>query len=416
MEQIHTSLNSEVGALEAVILHRPGIEIERMTPTTIKEALYSDLLSESIAKKEYLQLEGVLSKYTKVLYIDDLLGELLATNAEAKEFLIDTVCRVEKIEELRVLFTQASSSDLTKWLIEGLSKDEVKDIYRTNEDYLLTPLYNIYFTRDIGVSFNGKSMPTQMATRVRRRENIITDVIFRYHPIFTQIDAHSYPWDKAPKNAILEGGDFLVAAENIFLIGMGGRSNQAGVDAFIAEKAKYTSLFYVVTQELPTFPESFIHLDMVFTLLDRDVCMLYAPLILEGRKYKTTLLKVENGVVTSRVESNLLTALQRLNMPMNPICCGGSNRVYMDRDQWHSGANFFTIAPGHIMGYERNTHTIDALHQAGFKVISANEIIASKENLLTPGQKTVITLKSSELVRGGGGCRCMTMPIQRKSI
>lgn len=416
MEHIQTSLNSEVGILEAVILHRPGIEIERMTPTTIKEALYSDLLSETIARQEYAQLEGVLSKYAKTLYIDELLQEILASDKEAKEFLIDTVCRVEKIEELRQFFMEASPVDLAKWLIEGLSKDEIKDVYRTNEEYPLTPLYNIYFTRDIGVSFNGKSMPTQMATRVRRRENIITDVIFRFHPIFAKQHAHCYPWDKAPKNAMLEGGDFLVAAENIFLIGMGGRTNQAGVDAFIAEKAKYSELFYVVTQELPSFPESFIHLDMVFTLLDRDVCMMYAPLIIEGRKYKTTLLKVENGVVSSRVESNLLTALQRLNMPMKPIYCGGDDRAYMDRDQWHSGANFFAIAPGHIIGYGRNTHTIEALRQAGFEVISANEIIKSKENLLKPNQKTVITIESCELVRGGGGCRCMTMPIQRKFI
>ena len=126
------------------------------------------------------------------------------------------------------------------------------------------------------------------------------------------------------------------------------------------------------------------------------------------------------GTVKINEEANLLTALEKLGMPMKPVFCGGSSDPWIqEREQWHSGANFFALAPGKIIGYGRNINTIEALDQAGFQVVDANDIInentATTIDLEKPG-RMVITIDGSELARGGGGCRCMTMPIRRKAL
>ena len=150
--------------------------------------------------------------------------------------------------------------------------------------------------------------------------------------------------------------------------------------------------------------------------------MVYEPLIMQTNQYKTVMISIDNGKVKINEERNLLTALEKLGMPMQPVFCGGSSDLWIqEREQWHSGANFFALAPGKIIGYRRNINTIEALDQAGFEVIDALDLIddegnaASKLDLKKPG-KCVITIDGSELARGGGGCRCMTMPIRRKPL
>ncbi|MEG2666341.1 MAG: arginine deiminase family protein, partial [Bacteroidales bacterium] len=351
MAQIDIALNSEVGKLNGVILHKPGKEIECMTPSTIQEALYSDLLSREIAQKEYRQIEGFLSRQSSIFYIDDLLLQTLEKE-EARIFLFEKLSTSDRLSEVLPLLKKLEPKELSRCLIEGIPQTP------------LMPLYNLYFTRDIGVCFNQKSMPSHMATKVREREVLITEVIYKFHPLFMASSSYINPWKNSKVGTKLEGGDFLVVDENIFLIGQGVRSNKEGVDAFIEEKKKTSDLFYIITQELPVEPESFIHLDMVFTLLSRMHCMLYAPLILEGSRYQTLLLTVKNGKITEEIiMSDILSALSRLGKAYKPILCGGRNRLYQDREQWHSGANFFAVAPGKILGYGRNLYTIEALNK-----------------------------------------------------
>lgn len=164
-------------------------------------------------------------------------------------------------------------------------------------------------------------------------------------------------------------------------------------------------------------PESFIHLDMVFTFLDRDACMVYEPLILGTNRYHTIHIQIENGIVSSiSEEKNLPKALKKLGMDLKPVPCGGKKDIWtQEREQWHSGANFFAIAPGQIIGYERNVNTVEELNKNGFEVIKAEEFIAGRAEL-PQNKKCIITIAGSELARGGGGARCMTMPFRRKSI
>jgi arginine deiminase len=154
---------------------------------------------------------------------------------------------------------------------------------------------------------------------------------------------------------------------------------------------------------------------MVFTFIDKDICMIYEPVVLNDR-YRTIHIDNTTDNVVINDEKNLLVALENLGLKITPMFCGGKDDVWhQEREQWHSGANFLTLAPGKIIGYRRNTHTIDYLEKNGFKVIKADDVI---DGSIDPNnfEKFVITIQGSELARGGGGCRCMSMPLLRDEL
>ncbi|MDP3463465.1 MAG: arginine deiminase family protein, partial [Bacteroidales bacterium] len=169
--------------------------------------------------------------------------------------------------------------------------------------------------------------------------------------------------------------------------------------------------------ELPYQPESFIHLDMVFTFLDRDKCMIFEPLIMHSSRHLTIHIIIEgNKVAQINEEKNIPAALRQLGMDVEPIVCGKPDDIYiMEREQWQSGANFFALAPGKVIGYGRNVHTMENLHRHGFEIIKAKDILKRKVDIHAY-DKFVVTIAGDELSRGGGGARCMTMPLSRKAI
>jgi arginine deiminase len=212
-----------------------------------------------------------------------------------------------------------------------------------------------------------------------------------------------------------EGGDLLIAAENITLAGLGTRTTSRGIDYLVKMLSKRKEKQHLLVQELPSSPESFIHLDMTFTLLDHDSCMVYEPLILKSNKYQTIQIDIDRGKVVSicNVE-NLVKALKGLGMDLKPSFCGGEkDTMTQEREQWHSGANFFALGPGKLIGYNRNVHTLDNLHQSGYEIIVSKDVLNGKADLSTIS-KYVLTIDGAELSRGGGGVRCMTMPYKRK--
>jgi len=260
-----------------------------------------------------------------------------------------------------------------------------------------------------------------MAIPVRERESMIMDAIFNHHPdIETKILNPSNPNQGIIFNikSKIEGGDFVVARENVFVIGTGVRTSTQGID-FIIENIKRLKkeTHHIIVQELPSTPESFIHLDMVFTLLNYDSCMIYEQVITKMNRLRTIHFIIDNGNVTHIEEvPNILIALKNLGIDVKPILCGGKNDTWIqEREQWHSGANFLAFAPGKIIGYERNSHTIDALSNDGFTVLKANDIIEKKVSV-NDVEKCVVLIAGSELARGGGGARCMTMPIRRSEL
>ena len=416
-----TCINSEIGKLECVVVHTPGSEVENMTPENAERALYSDILNLSIASKEYAQLAGVLKKVTKVVEVKTLLAEILE-NETFKNELLKEICQHERIIGLENMLAQHNATTLAGLLVEGvvLEKNNLTN-FLSNDRFLLRPLHNLFFTRDPAMGMNDKILIGRMANPVRERETMIMDAIFNHHPMFeTTVLNPQKPKNNILKNpqATLEGGDFQVARKDVFVIGTGLRTSTQGID-FIIENIRQNSdePHHIIVQELPSTPESFIHLDMIFTFLDTDTCMVYEPIIYGTSRFRTIHIQIENKKVVKIAEApNIPAVLQKLGIDLKPIACGGKDDLWVqEREQWHSGANFFAFAPGKIIGYERNTHTVEELSKNGFEVIKATDVTDGK---VSPDnyRKCVVTIAGSELARGGGGARCMTMPVKRAEI
>ena len=396
---LNIDIQSEIGQLDAVLLHTPGAEVENMTPKMAQRALYSDILNLSIAQEEYAQLSGVLEKLAKVYTVSDLLVKVLDNDAE-RQALIGKICVMEQVTDYFDMLMDMSSARLAKVLIEGLpAKINTLTSFLNEDYYALFPLYNFYFTRDAAVTIGNNALICKMANRVRTRESLI------YQP--------------GNPDIYMEGGDILIARDDILLLGNGARTSTQGIDLLAARLGALApeGRRHIIVQQLPRTPESFIHLDMVFTLLDRDKCMVFEPLILGDNQYQTVHITMENGkVVKINSVSNILTVLRRLGMDLEPIICGGESDEWdQEREQWHSGANFFAFAPGKVISYARNTHTLDELSKHGFEIIPAWDFIEGKASV-KGDKRCVITIEGSELPRGGGGARCMTMPLSRKAV
>jgi arginine deiminase len=416
--KININVQSEIGKLDAVLLHRPGAEVENMTPMNVQRALYSDILNLSIAQKEYEQLSGVLSKVAKVYEVQSLLEKVLEQPAARVE-LLQRICRTEDVMSYFDELVSMPAKELARVLIEGLpARINTLTSYFKNEYYALYPLYNFYFTRDAAVTIGNQALICHMANKVRQRESYIMDAIYRNSGVFEcrTIDANMADSEQI----IMEGGDILVAREDILIIGNGVRTTPQGID-FLIERLRSNcprGRYNVIVQQLPSEPESFIHLDMVFTLLDNDKCMVFKPLITQANQYQTVHITIDDGVVSSiRPVSGILTALKKLGMDLKPIVCGGSDEWDQEREQWHSGANFFAFAPGKVISYARNVHTLEELSKSGFNVVKAADFISGTAESVVLGEgPCVVTIDGSELPRGGGGARCMTMPLSRRPL
>lgn len=423
---VEVNVQSEIGKLNGVILHTPGEEVENMTPENAERALYSDIINLSIAREEYKQISGVLSKITKTYQVKELLCHILQDDAVKTE----VINRIERIEpcigekspsgSLKEQLLECPAEDLSRLLIEGveMTKDNLTK-FLSKDWYALRPMHNFFFTRDASMSVYNEVLIGRMANSIRDRESVIMQSIFDFTPEFkTKTLTIPTEGESAPRQRHIEGGDVLIARDDILLIGNGARTSTQAIDMLIYEfmNRRSEKAQHIIVQQLPLAPESFIHLDMVFTLLDRDKCMVFAPLILNPGNYQTVHIKIQHGKLQSiRSEKDLLSALKKLGMDLEPVLCGGTDDWNQEREQWHSGANFFAVGPGQVLGYARNTHTMEAMNNAGFEILKANDVLTDKVHL-ADYQKYVITIEGSELPRGGGGARCMTMPVNRDNL
>ncbi len=403
---------SEIGPLKKVIVHTPGLELERMTPEASMELLYDDILNLEAAIEQHNQLIGVLNNVCRTLQVRTLLREILSYG-KVKVSLVHELCRQLDAPEVEETLLDLSAEKLSEQLIAGTEmKRDTLERFLSQKQFALPPLPNLFFTRDSAMVINDRVFIGNMANQIRLAEAIIMSHIFRYHP---ELLCEDFIVDASKQKMLettFEGGDILLLQEDTVLIGMSERTSPKGIDYLIHEFKNRHQIKHVFAVILPKIRAT-IHLDMVFTMIDYDKAVVFPPLIMEKNAVDVIHINISDPQKPKLKRfSHLLDALRTVNINLEAIRCGGPNALYQKREQWQSGANFFTVAPGRIIGYGMNYYTYEELSKAGIPRVEAQDVIDGHVDL-NKLDKYAVAISGNELSRGGGGCRCMTMPVMR---
>jgi len=410
------SIESEIGALRRVILHTPGQEIEAMTPGEAEKDLYNDIIPLGSVLNEYIRLKKFLSSVAEVHELLDLLGDCLADLGNKYEFLTD-LSRCFPIRGSMEEFMAMPAARLAAAIVHGVPSPRNSLAYRLDEhSFISRPLPNAYFMRDSAAVIGDCAVAAATAFDVRMVEAVITRFIFTHHPDFT---ARTMLFDgPAERNRYLtiEGGDIIVLSPTLLAVGVSERTTPYAVERIAKNAARISeSDITVFAIDLPK-TRATIHLDMVFTMIDRDAALVYEPAIMGSRR--TPVYRIDAGrggkLKYKEVES-LLSGLAEEGMDLAPVLCGKGHRIHQQREQWLSGANSFAFAPGKILMYSCNTYTMEALSDAGFAIVPSDAFIGGKDSVDGHG-RLAVTFDGIELARGGGGARCMTLPVERERI
>ena len=403
-------VTSEIGRLRSVLVHSPGPELCAVTPSNRAEFLYDDIIEEDSAQREHRRFIAILERFTKVHEVRDLLAEVLA-NAQARELLIRETMDIVPSEPLARDLSELDPETIVKLLIEGRAEPPGPLAKALNEcGYVLPPLPNLFFTRDSVMATGEHVLIGSMRYAIRWTEAIIMKALFLHHP---QLANAGVLYDGASErrvNYTLEGGDVHPLRHDLVVIGFSERSSPAGIDQLASlffERTAVTDIIVVVMPKVTTA----IHLDMVFTQVDRGLCVVFPPHFIGPERLPV--LHWHKGEATLREPPNMFAALEACGMPMEPIFCGGRQRTTQEREQWASGCNFVAMRPGVVLSYQRNEATLHEMQKMGFKVISGVSFLTG-EDRIAEGDRAVITFEGSELVRGGGGPRCMSAPVHRE--
>ncbi len=414
MESIR--IHSETGRLRTVIVHEPGAEIENMTPGMAAAALYDDLLFLPPAQYEHRQLRRVLEQVATVYHLTELLEELLA-DATARRQLVGQLCDLHACPELTGGLVGLPPDRLARQLIHGtpMTKDTLAK-FLSPLAFALPPLPNAFFMRDAALCIHDKVVVAAMANRVRASEAAILRALFQHLPRLRGKGSYFDGTRGSGGPAFsLEGGDVLVLSTETVLIGLSPRTQVAAIDQLLRGLAAGGLLRNLIVVELPD-SRATIHLDMTFTMLDRERCLVYPPLMVGSRKAPAIHVQVDGGRVSRIVaKEGLLAALRDCGHDLKPVTAGGPDPLVQEREQWSSGANVFALAPGVVIGYERNQATFQSLAAEGYRVLTAERFVAEGIDIDRSGPLAIM-MEGEELNRGGGGCRCMTLPVFRDDL
>ncbi|MCE7792030.1 arginine deiminase [Salipaludibacillus sp. CUR1] len=406
------NIYSEIGTLEKVIIHRPGKEIENIYPDYLEALLFDDIPNLRVAQKEHDQFAKALqSKGAEVLYLTDLATEALKAEEVKKAFIKDFIklSQLTHQEEDKVYtylyeyLADREPEELVNMLISGIRKEEVKvetdlvlpGLIDSNKPFYIDPLPNMYFTRDPasiighGISYN------RMDHTARKNETLFMKYITAHHPLFSDSYIPQVNDDKS--RFPIEGGDILVLSQDTLAIGLSARTSPEAIEILFKKLRSMNSpIKQVIAVEIPK-KRAFMHLDTVFTQLDTDKFTVHPAVMKIADEMNLYILRENsNRQVEVERKSNLIETLKsclHLN-ELELIPVGDGQVIEAAREQWNDGSNTFALAPGTVVAYDRNYVTNDTLKSYGLDVIE---------------------VPSSELARGRGGPRCMTMPISRKN-
>jgi arginine deiminase len=410
MPRVHVT--SEIGPLRSVLVHTPGNELVAVTPGNREAYLYDDIIDLELAQREHRRLVATLERFAEVYEVRDLLTEIVA-RPDVREFLTTRALEVVPSDALAKQLAALSPEALVALMVEGAMEEAGPIARALNEvGYALPPLPNLFFTRDVGIVIGEHSVIGSMRYGVRWTEELLVKALFRYHPKLENAGILYDGSEEKRPNYTLEGGDVHPIRPDLLLLGFSERSSPAALDHLCDLVFEHCGVTDVIIVVLPD-ERTAIHLDMIFTHLDKELCCVYPPHFVGPERLAVLHRRRRSKGVKEM--PNFFAAMQAVDQPLEPVFCGGNQRPLQEREQWSSACNFFCVRPGVAITYTRNEATIKEMERAGFRIVSAVNLLTGEEGL-EDGARGIITIDGSELVRGGGGPRCMTLPLRRDDV
>ena len=396
---------SEIGRLKRVLLHRPGGELENLMPEYLERLLFDDIPYLKEAQKEHDAFADCLrSQGVEVVYLTDLVVESL-TDGDVRRELLRQFLDEADIQDSRTreaveeYLSAMPDQEMVPAMMAGVRKSQLRTGSARLGDYLsaagddypfaVDPMPNLYFTRDPFATIGTGVSLHKMHTVTRNRETLFGKFIFEHHPLYKNAPR----WYDRGLTSSLEGGDILILSPQVLAVGISQRTREDSIDTLAETVLTYDGTFQKVLAFNIPKTRSFMHLDTVFTMVDRDKFTVHPNIL--GQLTVFVMELDENRKMTIRQEDGRLEDILKEHLGLDSVTlipCGRGSEIDAAREQWSDGSNTLAIGPGEVVVYSRNYVTNRSLEEAGIRIH---------------------TIPSAELSRGRGGPRCMSMPLWR---